>query len=104
MIPFDPVAENDERAMELASLLSGAYLSMGDSDRSQELSQRMLAAAESTGDEVIATLHTVILAGVGYVQGTGLGAVTCCGAPWNGPRAIGPSALMMRPAIVVARA
>jgi tetratricopeptide (TPR) repeat protein/transcriptional regulator with XRE-family HTH domain len=104
VIPYDPVAENDERAMELASLLSGAYLAMGNSDRSQELSERMLAAAESTGDEVIATVHAVILAGVEYLQGDWPRGRDLLRSVLERSRAIGPSALMVRTSIVVARA
>jgi tetratricopeptide (TPR) repeat protein len=102
VIPFDPVAENDERAIEVPLLLSGAYLSMGNGERSRALSERMLVAAESTGDEVPAIVHTVIL-GVEYLQGDWSRGRDLLRRALERARAIGPSALMIRAAIVVAR-
>jgi tetratricopeptide (TPR) repeat protein/transcriptional regulator with XRE-family HTH domain len=56
-------------AVEAASLLSAAYLAMGEVDRCAALSERMLAAAEKAGDQVLTAVHTVFLAGVCYVRG-----------------------------------
>ena len=67
-LPADPAAA-DERAAEAAPVLSAAYLSMGSVDRCAALSERMLAAAERVGDQVLAAMHTVLLAGVCYVRG-----------------------------------
>ena len=67
-LPADPAAA-DERAAEAAPVLSAAYLSMGSVDRCAALSERMLAAAERVGDQVLAAMHTVFLAGVCYVRG-----------------------------------
>ena len=67
-LPADPAA-GDEGAAEAASLLSSAYLAMGDMDRCAALSERMLAAAERVGDQVLTAMHTVFLAGVCYVRG-----------------------------------
>ena len=49
-LPADPAA-GDERAVQAASLLSVAYLAMGEVDRCAALSERMLAAAERAGDQ-----------------------------------------------------
>jgi tetratricopeptide (TPR) repeat protein/transcriptional regulator with XRE-family HTH domain len=62
-------AAYDERAAEGAILLSGAYVAMGLLDRCQELSERMLGAAESAGDQVVAAMHALMLAGACYVRG-----------------------------------
>jgi tetratricopeptide (TPR) repeat protein len=67
-LPADPTA-GDEGAAEGAALLSAAYLVMGEVDRCAALSERMLAAAERTGDQVLTAMHTVFLAGVCYVHG-----------------------------------
>jgi tetratricopeptide (TPR) repeat protein len=42
---------------------------MGLVDRSQELSTRMLRAAESMGDPVVAAMHILVLGGACYVRG-----------------------------------
>lgn len=68
VLPADPVA-GDVGAPEGAALLSAAYLAMGEVDRCAALSERMLAAAERAGDQVLAAMHTAILAGVCYVRG-----------------------------------
>ncbi len=102
-IPFDPVAANDERAIEVALLLSGAYLAMGYLERTRALSERMLVAAESTGDEVPAILHIVILAGVEYLQGDWARGRDLLRRGLERARAIGPSALMIRAAVIVGR-
>ena len=102
-IPFDPVAANDERAIEVALLLSGAYLAMGYLERTRALSERMLVAAESTGDEVPAILHIVILAGVEYLQGDWAHGRDLLRRGLERARAIGPSALMIRAAVIVGR-
>jgi tetratricopeptide (TPR) repeat protein/transcriptional regulator with XRE-family HTH domain len=67
-LPADPAA-GDEGAAEAASLLSSAYLAMGEVDRCAALSERMLAAAERVDDQVLTAMHTVFLAGVCYVRG-----------------------------------
>jgi ATP/maltotriose-dependent transcriptional regulator MalT len=67
-LPADP-QPGDDRAVQAAALLSGAYLAMGEVDRCATLSERMLAAAESVGDQVLTAMHTVFLAGVSYVRG-----------------------------------
>ena len=67
-LPTDPTA-GDERAAQAAALLSGAYLVMGEVDRCAALSERMLAAAERAGDQLVIAMHTVLLAGVCYVRG-----------------------------------
>ena len=67
-LPADPAAA-DERAAEATPVLSAAYLSMGSVDRCAALSERMLAAAERVGDQVLTAMHTVFLAGVCYVRG-----------------------------------
>ena len=67
-LPADPAA-GDEGAAEGAALLSAAYLVMGEVDRCAALSERMLAAAERAGDQVLTAMHTVFLAGVCYVRG-----------------------------------
>jgi transcriptional regulator with XRE-family HTH domain/tetratricopeptide (TPR) repeat protein len=102
-LPPDPIGENDERALELAGLVSGAYLSMGILGRSQALSERMLAAAESIGDEVVAAMHTVMLAGVHYVQGDWKRGGELLRRGLERGMAKGPSALMVRVTQVVAR-
>jgi tetratricopeptide (TPR) repeat protein len=67
-LPADPLA-GDEGAGEGATLLSGAYLAMGEVDRCAEVSERMLAGAERVDDQVLAAMHTAFLAGVCYVRG-----------------------------------
>src|SRR5262249_27458417 len=67
-LPADPAA-GDLGAVEAASLLSAAYLAMGEVDRCAALSERMLAAAEQAGDQALTAVHTVFLAGVCYVRG-----------------------------------
>jgi tetratricopeptide (TPR) repeat protein len=67
-LPADPMP-SDERAVEAASLLSVAYLSMGSLDHCAALSERMLAAAERAGDQLVIAMHTTMLAGVCYVRG-----------------------------------
>ena len=59
----------DERAVQAASLLGAAYLSMGSMDHCAALSERMLAAAERAGDQLVIAMHTTMLAGVCYVRG-----------------------------------
>jgi tetratricopeptide (TPR) repeat protein len=102
-IPRDPVADRDERAVELAVLLSAAYLVMGALDRSQTLSQRMLAGAESTGDEVVAAMHTVILAAVQFVQGDWSRGRDLLRGALERSTAAGPSAMMVRLTGIVAK-
>jgi len=67
-MPADPAA-GGLGAVEAASLLSAAYLAMGEVDRCAALSERMLAAAEQAGDQVLTAVYTVFLAGVCYVRG-----------------------------------
>ena len=67
-LPADSAA-GDEGAAEGAALLSGAYLLMGEVDRCAALSERMLASAERAGDQDLAAMHAVFLAGVCYVRG-----------------------------------
>jgi transcriptional regulator with XRE-family HTH domain/tetratricopeptide (TPR) repeat protein len=67
-LPADPAA-GDAGAAEGASLLSAAYLAMGEVGRCAALSERMLVAAERAGDQVRIAMHTVFLAGVCYVRG-----------------------------------
>jgi tetratricopeptide (TPR) repeat protein/transcriptional regulator with XRE-family HTH domain len=67
-LPADPTA-GDEGAGEGATLLSAAYLAMGEVDRCAALSERMLAVAERIGDQVLAAMHIAFLAGVCYVRG-----------------------------------
>ena len=67
-LPADSAA-GDEGAAEGAALFSGAYLLMGEVDRCAELSERMLASAEQAGDQDLAAMHAVFLAGVCYVRG-----------------------------------
>ena len=59
----------DERAVQAASLLGAAYLSMGSMDHCAALSERMLAAAERAGDQLVIAMYTAMLAGVCYVRG-----------------------------------
>jgi tetratricopeptide (TPR) repeat protein/transcriptional regulator with XRE-family HTH domain len=59
----------DERAVQAAALLSAAYLAMGSVDHCAALSERMLAAAERDGDQLVIAMHTAMLAGVCYVRG-----------------------------------
>ena len=59
----------DERAVQAASLLGAAYLSMGSIDHCAALSERMLAAAERAGDQLVIAMYTAMLAGVCYVRG-----------------------------------
>jgi tetratricopeptide (TPR) repeat protein len=68
-LPADPAVADDAGAAEGAALLSAAYLAMGELDRCAALSERMLAAAERAGDQVLTAMHTVYLAGVCYVRG-----------------------------------
>jgi len=68
-LPADPAVADDAGAAEGAALLSAAYLAMGEVDRCAALSERMLAAAERAGDQVLTAMHTVYLAGVCYVRG-----------------------------------
>ncbi len=67
-LPADP-QPGDERAVQAASLLCAAYLSMGSLDHCAALSERMLAAAERAGDQLVTAMHTTMLAGVCYVRG-----------------------------------
>ena len=67
-LPADP-QPGDERAVQAASLLGAAYLSMGSVDHCAALSERMLAAAERAGDQLVIAMYTAILAGVCYVRG-----------------------------------
>lgn len=68
-MPGDPGAGTDERAAEIAAMLSGAYLAMGFLKPSQELSARMLSRAESVKDELFIAMHTLLLGTARYVQG-----------------------------------
>ena len=67
-LPADPAAA-DERAVQAASLLGAAYLAMGSVDQCAALSERMLAAAERAGDQLVIAMYTAMLAGVCYVRG-----------------------------------
>jgi tetratricopeptide (TPR) repeat protein/transcriptional regulator with XRE-family HTH domain len=67
-LPADP-QPGDERAVQAASLLGAAYLSMGSLDHCAALSERMLAAAEQAGDQLVIGMNTAMLAGVCYVRG-----------------------------------
>jgi tetratricopeptide (TPR) repeat protein/transcriptional regulator with XRE-family HTH domain len=67
-LPADP-QPGDERAVQAASLLGAAYLSMGSMDHCAALSERMLVAAERAGDQLVIAMHTTMLAGVCYVRG-----------------------------------
>jgi tetratricopeptide (TPR) repeat protein/transcriptional regulator with XRE-family HTH domain len=67
-LPADPAA-GDLGVAEGAALLSATYLAMGEADRCAALSERMLAAAERAGDQVLTAAHTVFLAGACYVRG-----------------------------------
>jgi tetratricopeptide (TPR) repeat protein/transcriptional regulator with XRE-family HTH domain len=67
-LPTEPAA-GDERAVQAASLLGAAYLAMGSLDHCAALSERMLAAAERAGDQLVTAMHTTMLAGVCYVRG-----------------------------------
>jgi tetratricopeptide (TPR) repeat protein len=66
---FSPDPAADRQSTDAAVMLSGAYLMMGLVDRSQELSTRMLRAAESMGDQVVVALHTLLLGAACYVRG-----------------------------------
>ena len=68
-LPAEPAIADDAGAAEAAALLSAAYLAMGEVDHCAALSERMLAAAERAGDQVLTAMHTVYLAGVCYVRG-----------------------------------
>jgi tetratricopeptide (TPR) repeat protein len=57
------------RIADAAILLSGAYLAVGLVERCQALSARMLRAAESAGDQLVATMHTLVLGAACYVRG-----------------------------------
>jgi tetratricopeptide (TPR) repeat protein/transcriptional regulator with XRE-family HTH domain len=59
----------DERAVQAASLLGAAYLSMGSLDHCTALCERMLVAAERAGDQLVIAMNTAMLAGVCYVRG-----------------------------------
>jgi transcriptional regulator with XRE-family HTH domain/tetratricopeptide (TPR) repeat protein len=67
-LPADP-QPGDERAVQAASLLGAAYLSMGSLDHCAALCERMLAAAERAGDQLVIAMNTAMLAGVCYVRG-----------------------------------
>ena len=71
----------DERAVQAASLLGAAYLSMGSMDHCAALSERMLAAAERAGDQLVIAMYTAILAGVCYVRGHWTAAATWFAGP-----------------------
>jgi transcriptional regulator with XRE-family HTH domain/tetratricopeptide (TPR) repeat protein len=68
-MPADPAAGDDERAAHSATLLSGAYLAMGQVGRCAALSERMLAAAEQVREDIIIAMHTLLLGGACYVRG-----------------------------------
>ena len=68
VMPADP-QPGDEQAVQAASLLAAAYLSMGSLDHCAALSERMLAAAERAGDQLVTAMNTAMLAGVCYVRG-----------------------------------
>ena len=57
------------RIADAAAMLSGAYLAMGLVERCEALSARMLRAAESAGDQVVAAMHTLVLGAACYVRG-----------------------------------
>jgi tetratricopeptide (TPR) repeat protein len=65
----DPAAGTDNQAADAATLLAGAYLTMGAVDRGAALSERMLAAAEAAKDEFVAAMHTLLLAVACYLRG-----------------------------------
>ncbi len=67
-LPTDP-QPGDERAVQAASVLGAAYLSMGSMGHCAALSERMLAAAERAGDQLVIAMYTAMLAGVCYVRG-----------------------------------
>jgi tetratricopeptide (TPR) repeat protein/transcriptional regulator with XRE-family HTH domain len=67
-LPADPQL-GDDRAVQAASLAGAAYLSMGSLDQCAALGQRMLAAAERAGDQLVIAMCTAMLAGVCYVRG-----------------------------------
>jgi tetratricopeptide (TPR) repeat protein len=68
-MPPDEAHGDVGRFADAAAMLSGAYLAMGSVERCQALSARMLRAAESAGDEVVATMHTLALGAACYVRG-----------------------------------
>lgn len=68
-MPQDPAAGPDERAAEIAAMLSAAYLAMGFLEPSRALSARMLRQAESVKDELFIAMHNLLLGTVCYVQG-----------------------------------
>jgi len=68
-LPPDGAQGDAGRFADAAAMLSGAYLAMGLVERCQALSTRMLRAAESAGDEIVAALHTLVLGIASYVRG-----------------------------------
>ena len=68
-MPQDQAPDGDDRAAEVAVLLSGAYLAMGSLERSRALSTRMLRRAESVKDELFTAMHAMLLGGACYVRG-----------------------------------
>jgi transcriptional regulator with XRE-family HTH domain/tetratricopeptide (TPR) repeat protein len=95
-MPGDPIPENDTRVGEIALMLSLAYLSMGALERSQALSQRMLALAESAGDEGVAGQHTVVLACGHYVRGDWRRGRELLRKPLDGALTASPSPSLVR--------
>jgi len=57
------------RFADAAAVLSGAYLAMGRVEGCRTLSARMLRAAETVGDEVVAAMHVFVLGAACYVRG-----------------------------------
>jgi transcriptional regulator with XRE-family HTH domain/tetratricopeptide (TPR) repeat protein len=57
------------RTADAGAMLSGVYLRMGRIEPCQALSARMLRAAGTAGDEVVAAMHTLLLGAASYARG-----------------------------------
>jgi tetratricopeptide (TPR) repeat protein/transcriptional regulator with XRE-family HTH domain len=98
----DPAAGTDKQAADAATLLAGAYLTMGAVDRGAALSERMLAAAEAAKDEFVTTMHTLLLAVACYLRGDWPRSRDLIGRAQQRLAAAGPSPLAVRVVTVLA--
>ena len=69
VMPPEGVPDDIDRIADAGVMLSSAYLAMGRVEDCQALSARMLRAAETAGDEVVAAMHIFVLGAACYVRG-----------------------------------
>jgi tetratricopeptide (TPR) repeat protein/transcriptional regulator with XRE-family HTH domain len=98
----DPAAGADKQAADVATLLAGAYLTMGAVDRGAALSERMLAAARAAKDDFVTAMHTLLLAVACYLRGDWQRSRDLIGQAQQRFAAAGPSPLDVRVVTVLA--